>query len=146
MRISPSVANPAAALAEAQNALSEALQLPDTAHAHADGSCDTGCEAGCECEACLSGKEMNHEEGCDCGSCGLAATTAKVMGSEDVQASTGLTLNEPLQSLHWGSKLSLTNKVLNVHFVPAGSPSYLPSGVTTETWNDYEVQQAKLAL
>ena len=39
MRISPSVANPAAALAEAQNALSEALQLPDTAHAHADGSC-----------------------------------------------------------------------------------------------------------
>jgi len=146
MRISPSVANPAEALAEAQNTLSEALQLPVATHSHADGSCDTGCEAGCECEACLSGKEMIHEEGCDCGSCGLAVATAKVMGGEDVQASSGLTLDEPLQSLHWGSKLSLTNKVLNVHFVPEGSPSYLPPGVTTEDWNDYEIQQAKLAL
>lgn len=60
MRISPSVANPAEALAEAQNTLSEALQLPIATHSHADGSCDTGCEAGCECEACLSGKEMIH--------------------------------------------------------------------------------------
>ena len=155
MRVSPTVSNPALALEEAQDKIYDVLglEVPSNSHlhSHASGSCDMAGEAGCDCETCSSSKETAHEDGCDCDACcslaveDMGSGTAKIAAADEVMSSSGLNLSNPLQSLHWGSKLDLTNKVLNVHFVEAGTPSYL-GGIPTETWNSYEVAQAKLAL
>ena len=155
MRVSPSVSNPALALEEAQSTIYDVLGVEPRSnthlHSHAHGSCDMAGEAGCECETCSSNKETAHEDGCDCEACSsgmaveMSGGVAKVVADDEVMSTSGLTLSNPLQSLHWGSKLDLTNKVLNVHFVEAGTPSYL-GGIPTETWNSYEVAQAKVAL
>ncbi len=162
MRISPLVTNPPEALSEARHAVYSGLGLEQSATGHGDGS-----SSDCGCELCGSlaspnddnalvlaaartfGTDISHDDGCACGACAATAKTTQsdsLAPHEEVMSSSGLSLSNPLQSLHWGTKLDLTNKVVNVHFVPAGSPGYLPTGAGTVAWNAYEMAQAKLAL
>ncbi len=163
MRISPLVSNPAEALSKAQDAVYTGLGLESpTVVGHGEA-----CLGACECGSCETtdapaednslvlaavetfSSDLAHEDGCACGACASAAraaTTDALAPNEEAMSSSGLNLSNPLQALHWGSKMDLTNKVVNVHFVPGGTPGYMPDGAYVVDWNAYEIEQAKLAL
>ena len=163
MRISPLVSNPAEALSKAQDAVYTGLGLESPTVVGHGEACLGACECGsCETTDAPAGDnslvsaavdtfsaDLAHEDGCACGACASAAraaTTDALAPNEAAMSSSGLNLSNPLQALHWGSKMDLTNKVVNVHFVPGGTPGYMPDGAYVVDWNAYEIEQAKLAL
>ena len=55
--------------------------------------------------------------------------------------------SDPLKSIDWGTSLNLANKTLKVFFQPAASGFNDGSDTfATVNWNDYEKQQAEIAL